>query len=260
MGAAADTWRATSGKSGLASGIPAGCCETRRRGNEGTMATVLIVDDDTRVVDALRARLSDVGHTVSTAHDAHSAITKARARLPDLVVVHLGLAPETGPTLSQLLACATPLRVVALADDRRQLERLGDGLESSDYVMRPYSVRELVARVRAALRHVGGTDDQVLRLGDLVIDRRHETLAVRGEPVALTATEFALLAHLGSHAGQVLTREQLLAALRRPIDDTRYERAIDAHVKNIRRKIEPDPRRPRYLLTAHGAGYELVED
>jgi DNA-binding response OmpR family regulator len=176
------------------------------------------------------------------------------------VVVQLGLAPESGPPLSQLLACDTPLRIVALADDRRQLERLGEGLESSDYVMRPYSVRELVARVRAALRHVGGTDDQLLRLGDLVIDRRHRTLTVRGEPVALTATELALLTHLGGSAGQVLTREQLLTALHRPVGRSRYERAIDAHVKNIRRKIEPDPRRPRYLLTAHGAGYQLAED
>ncbi|MDY7102633.1 MAG: response regulator transcription factor [Actinomycetota bacterium] len=224
------------------------------------MATVLIADDDVRVVDALFAHLSDLGHTVATAHDGPTAVARAQARLPDLAVIDLGLLGENGPTLADIVACSPELHFVALADDQRQLGRVGEGVDLVDFVVRPFSLRELVARVQAALRGLVLADDGLIRVGDVIIDSPARSVTVEDRVVSLTTTEYELIHQLARHAGRVLTREQLLASLQGRVADAGSTRAIDAHVKNIRRKIEPDPRRPRYLLTAHGAGYRFAED
>ncbi|MCA1844819.1 MAG: response regulator transcription factor, partial [Actinobacteria bacterium] len=139
------------------------------------------------------------------------------------------------------------------------------GLEigADDYLVKPFSPRELVARVRAVLRRVderemAGADEPIIR-GDLVVDPARRRVTVAGQPVDLTPTEFDLLAHIARQPGRVFTRAQLLTAIHGVAVES-YERAIDAHVKNLRRKVEPDPRHPRYVLTAHGIGYRFTDD
>jgi DNA-binding response OmpR family regulator len=136
---------------------------------------------------------------------------------------------------------------------------VGLELGADDYVTKPFSPRELEARVRAVLRRqAGSADAEVLRAGDLTLDLPRLRTTVAGRSVELTATEFQLLAALARQPGRVFTRSQLLDAIHGVAFDS-YERAIDAHVKNIRRKIEPDPRSPRYLLTVYGVGYRLAD-
>jgi len=132
-------------------------------------------------------------------------------------------------------------------------------LGADDYVTKPFSPRELTARIRAVLRrHSGNPEDEVIRAGDLLLDLPRMRASVDGRAVSLTATEFQLLATLARQPGRVFTRSQLLDAIHGLAFES-YERAIDAHVKNIRRKLEPNPRAPRYLLTVYGVGYRLAD-
>jgi len=149
----------------------------------------------------------------------------------------------------------------ALLKDIRGRDRIR-GLEigADDYITKPFSPRELVARVRAVLRRTNAARPagDLLRIGDLTLDLPRMNVGVRGKPVDLTATEFQLLRTLASHPGRIFTRTQLLDVLRGE-DGEPFDRAIDAHVKNIRRKIERDPRHPRYVLTVYGVGYKCAE-
>jgi two-component system alkaline phosphatase synthesis response regulator PhoP len=224
--------------------------------------TILVVDDEPQIAEIARDYLRLAGFDVLVAGDGVRALEAARGRHPDLVVLDLGLPGLDGLDVARALRRDSDVPIIMLTARVAEDDRLA-GLEigADDYVTKPFSPRELVARVRAVLRRSEGrhVDGDLLRVSGLVIDVARRTVRRGDEPIDLTPTEFQLLAALARHPGRVLTRSQLLDAAR-GTDAEAYDRAIDSHVKNIRRKLEPDPHAPRYLETVYGIGYRLVEE
>jgi two-component system, OmpR family, alkaline phosphatase synthesis response regulator PhoP len=188
------------------------------------------------------------------------ALVLATARHPDLVVLDLGLPRMDGLDVAKRLRAEAPVPIIMLTARVEESDRIrGFGVGADDYVTKPFSPRELVARVHAVLRRTTPRPDaKVLRVGDLTLDVPRMAVTRAGRALELTTTEFHLLATLAQHPGRIFTRSQLLDAVRGSDGDA-FDRAIDVHVKNIRRKIEPDPHRPRYLLTVYGVGYKCSE-
>jgi DNA-binding response OmpR family regulator len=224
--------------------------------------TVLVVDDEPQIVQLVRDYLEHGGFGVLVAGDGATALELARTRKPDLVVLDLGLPALDGLDVTRALRRDGTLPIIMLtARDDESDKLVGLELGADDYVVKPFSPKELVARVRAVLRRAEGlrTESDVVRVGDqVVLDLARMEATVGGRRVDLTPTEFQLLATLARQPGRVFTRAQLLDALHGVAFES-YERAIDAHVKNLRRKIEPQPRAPRYLLTAFGVGYRFAD-
>ena len=224
------------------------------------VARILVVDDEPKIVQLVRDYLERAGFAVSTARDGNEALMRAHSERPDLIVLDLGLPELDGLEVTRRLRRDSGVPIIMLTARHEETDKVvGLELGADDYVTKPFSPRELEARVRAVLRRQAGTADaDVLRAGDLTLDLPRLRTEVGGRSVSLTATEFQLLAALARQPGRVFTRAQLLDAIHGVAFDS-YERAIDAHVKNIRRKIEPDPRSPRYLLTVYGVGYRLTD-
>jgi len=226
------------------------------------VTTVLVVDDEPQIAEIATDYLRLAGFEVIVAGDGVRALELARGRRPDLVILDLGLPKLDGIDVARAIRRESDLPIIMLTARVQEDDRL-QGLEvgADDYVTKPFSPRELVARVRAVLRRSEGrhVDGDLLRVADLAIDVARMSVRRGDEPVDLTPTEFQLLAALARHPGRVLTRAQLLDAAR-GTDAEAYERAIDSHVKNIRRKLERDPHAPKYLETVYGIGYRLVEE
>ena len=225
------------------------------------MKTVLVVDDEPKIVEVVRDYLHDAGFSVTVAASGESALERARAVPPQLVVLDLGLPNMDGLDVARELRRHSTVPIIMLTARTDELDRvLGLELGADDYLIKPFSPRELVARVRAVLRRTEATgdEDRPIVVGDLAIDPGRRTVQVGERPVELTPTEFELLAHLARQPGRVFTRSQLLEVIHGVAVD-HYERAVDAHVKNIRRKLEPDARRPTHVVTVHGVGYRLTE-
>jgi DNA-binding response OmpR family regulator len=224
------------------------------------MDRILVVDDEPKIVRLVRDYLEHAGFAVTVARDGREALMRARTEPPDLVVLDLGLPELDGLDVTRTLRRDSNVPIIMLtARDDETDTVLGLELGADDYVTKPFSPRELVARVRAVLRrHEPSPGDEVLRAGDLTLDLGRLRASVGDRVVPLTATEFELLATLARQPGRVFTRSQLLDAIHGVAFES-YERAIDAHVKNIRRKLEADPRHPRHLLTVYGIGYRLAD-
>ena len=224
------------------------------------MALILVVDDEPKIVQLVRDYLERAGFAVSTARDGNEALMRTRSERPDLIVLDLGLPGLDGLEVTRRLRRDSGVPIIMLTARHEETDKVvGLELGADDYVTKPFSPRELEARVRAVLRrNTGQADHELLRAGDLTLDVPRLRSEVAGRAVSLTATEFQLLAALARQPGRVFTRSQLLDAIHGVAFES-YERAIDAHVKNIRRKIEPDPRTPRYLLTVYGVGYRLTD-
>ena len=224
------------------------------------MASILIVDDEPKILRLVADYLEAAGFAVVTARSGDEAVMRARTEAPDLVVLDLGLPGLDGLDVTRAIRRSGDLPIIMLTARDDETDRIiGLELGADDYVTKPFSPRELVARVRAVLRrHGGSADEAVLRAGDLVLDLPRMRVTRGSDQVELTATEFTLLAAMARQPGRVFTRSQLLDAIHGVAFEA-YERAIDAHVKNIRRKLEPQPRSPRHLLTVHGVGYRLAD-
>ena len=224
------------------------------------MATILVADDERKIVQLVRDYLETAGFTVVTAGDGPEALMRARTERPDLVVLDLGLPGLDGLDVTRQLRRDGDLPIIMLTARDDETDKLvGLELGADDYVTKPFSPRELVARVRAVLRrHERPAAADVLHAGALTLDVGRMRLEVDGRPVELTATEFSLLAAMARQPGRVFTRAQLLDAIHGVAFES-YERAIDAHVKNIRRKLETDAHAPRHLLTVYGVGYRLAD-
>lgn len=226
-----------------------------------THGQILVVEDDPRIAALVRDYLVDAGYDVTVAETAAEALTAARRRHPDLVVLDLGLPDQDGLDVARDLRRNDTVPIVMLTARTDELDRvLGLEVGADDYIVKPFSPREVVARVRAVLRRVDleHRPRDRMRVGEVVLDRAARTVTHRGRAIDLTPTEFDLLAALMDQPGRVFTRGQLLDAVHGVSFDA-YERTIDAHVKNLRRKLEPDPARPELLLTVHGVGYRYVD-
>ena len=225
------------------------------------MARILVVDDEPRITRLVRDYLENAGFAVTAAHDGAEALMRARTERPDLVVLDLGLPGLDGLDVTRSLRRDSGVPIIMLTARDDEADRIvGLELGADDYVTKPFSPRELVARVRAVLRRRDAAAEgaETLTAGDLILDVPRMRAEVGGRRVELTTTEFQLLTAMARQPGRVFTRSQLLDAIH-GIAFESYERAIDAHVKNIRRKIEPDPRAPRHLLTVYGVGYRLTD-
>jgi two-component system alkaline phosphatase synthesis response regulator PhoP len=226
--------------------------------------TILVVDDEPGIVQIARDYLDRAGFRVITAGDGASALRLARAERPSLLVLDLMLPGMDGLDVTRALRqdpATRKLPIIMLTARVEEADRLiGLELGADDYVTKPFSPRELVARVRAVLRR--SEDDAapsgLIHSGGLAIDLERRSVRRDGEPIELTATEFDLLAVLARAPGRPFTRAQLLELVY-DVSYTGYDRTVDAHIKNLRRKLEPDPHEPRYILTIYGVGYKFAE-
>ncbi|HEX7430560.1 MAG TPA: response regulator transcription factor [Candidatus Limnocylindrales bacterium] len=226
------------------------------------MRTVLIVDDEPRIAELARDYLEHAGFAVLTAADGPAALMTARTRKPDVIILDLGLPGMDGLDVARTLRRESSVPIVMLTARDDELDRvLGLEIGADDYVTKPFSPRELVARIRAILRRIDRQDEPGDRIetSGVSIDLARMRVEADGRTVDLTPTEFQLLVTLARQPGRIFTRSQLLDAIHGLAFES-YERAIDAHVKNLRRKLEPDPTRPRYVLTVYGVGYRFCEE
>jgi len=225
------------------------------------MKHILVVDDEPRIAEIARDYLERAGYAVTTAANGVDALSTARTRRPDLIVLDLGLPHLDGLDVTRALRKQSNVPIIMLTARVEESDKLiGLELGADDYMTKPFSPRELVARVRAVFRRIEAAAERgdVIHAGDVTLDRPRLRATVGQRRVALTSTEFELLATLAAQPGRVFTRAQLLDAIR-GVETESFDRAIDAHIKNLRRKVESDPRKPRYVLTVYGVGYRFAE-
>jgi DNA-binding response OmpR family regulator len=224
-------------------------------------ATILVVDDEPQLVRILRGYLEQAGYRVAAAHSGPDALAQFQTRRPDLVVLDLNLPGMDGFEVARAIRKQGETPIIMLTARVEETDRLiGLELGADDYVPKPFSPREVVARVRAVLRRSRAPREAVelIRAGDLEISVTRHTVSRSSQPVELTPTEFNLLVALAREPGRAFSRMQLLEAAQGDAY-AGYERTIDAHIKNLRAKIEPEPRQPRHILTVFGVGYKFAE-
>jgi two-component system alkaline phosphatase synthesis response regulator PhoP len=220
---------------------------------------ILVVDDEPKMVKLARDYLEKGGFRVVSAGDGSTAVAISRRDKPDLIVLDLNLPGMDGLDVCRAIRRDSDVPIIMLTARVEETDRLiGLELGADDYIVKPFSPRELVARVRAVLRRVKGglLQPGIIRAGDLQIDLQGHRVERGVEIIHLTPIEFNLLALLAEHPGQTFSRERLLEKLHGFAHDG-YDRSIDAHIKNLRRKLEPNPAEPIYILTVYGIGYQF---
>jgi DNA-binding response OmpR family regulator len=224
------------------------------------MPTVLIVEDDESMSVALHDGFVSEGYEVRLARDGEAGLREARREPPDLVVLDVMLPKRTGlDVCRELRRAGSRLPIIMLTARGQEIDKVvGLRAGADDYVTKPFGFMELVARAEAVLRRTGGqAPAEPVRFGDVEVDLRRHQAHRNGAPLELTAREFRLLAYFARHKGEVVSREQLLDAVWE-YRHTPLTRTVDMHVAKLRKKIEPDPHAPRFLLTVHGLGYKFT--
>jgi two-component system, OmpR family, alkaline phosphatase synthesis response regulator PhoP len=224
---------------------------------------ILVVDDEPKISQLVKDYLERAGYSVSVAQDGRTALSHARTDKPDLIVLDLGLPQMDGLDFTREFRKTSNAPIIMLTARSEESDKLiGLELGADDYITKPFSPKELVARTRVIFRRmdsIANSPAELIRAADLVLDKQRLKVSAEGRAVEeLTPTEFELLAALAAQPGRVFTRAQLLEAIH-GIAFESYERAIDAHIKNIRRKIEVKPGEPTYILTVYGVGYRFAE-
>jgi two-component system, OmpR family, alkaline phosphatase synthesis response regulator PhoP len=225
------------------------------------MKTVLVVEDELKIARLVRDYLHQAGFAVLEANDGLSALSLARSQKPDMIVLDLGLPEMDGLDVTRRLRETSSVPIIMLTARTEESDKIvGLELGADDYIVKPFSPKELVARIRAVLRRADATlgGGETVRAGSVTIDIPKMRVSVGDDEVELTATEFQLLLTLARHPGRIYSRAQLLDALH-GVSFESYERSVDAHIKNIRRKIEADARRPQLVLTVYGVGYKFAD-
>ena len=223
---------------------------------------ILLIEDEPAIADAVAYALQDAGFEVDAIGDGTEALEASRQRDYDLMILDLVLPGMSGLQVCRTVRSESDLPILMLTGREAELDRVV-GLETGadDYVTKPFSIAELVSRVRALLRRRAldlSRNSGVRVVGGLRLDANHHAATVEDRPLQLTPSEFRLLSLLATEPGRVFTRGQLLDAIHGEQSDA-FERAIDAHVKNLRRKLELDPRAPQYVLTVYGVGYKFAD-
>jgi two-component system alkaline phosphatase synthesis response regulator PhoP len=223
--------------------------------------TILVVDDEPHLVKVLRGYLEQAGFRVVTAHDGPLALAQHKHEKPDLILLDLNMPGMDGLEVARRLRATSNVPIIMVTARVEETDRLiGLELGADDYVTKPFSPREAVARVRAVLRRAEAQPalPDIIRAADIVIDLTRHTVTRAKTPIELTPTEFGLLAALAHEPGRAFTRLQLLEAAQGDAFEG-YERTLDAHIKNLRAKLEPNPKKPRYVLTVFGVGYKFAD-
>ena len=224
--------------------------------------TILVVDDDRKTVDLIRLYLEKDGYRVLTAYDGRQALDLSRRREPGLIILDLMLPRVDGLDVCRILRSESKVPIIMLTAKTTEEDKLiGLDLGADDYVTKPFSPREMVARVRAVLRRVHTEEDEgpgELTFGDMVVDFVRHEARIDGESIHLTPKEFRLLETMAKQPGRVFSRLELLEHAF-GFDYGGFERTVDVHVMNLRKKIEPDPAQPTYVHTVYGLGYKFEE-
>ena len=224
--------------------------------------TILVVDDEPKITQLAKDYLIDNGFKVLTSGDGAQALAMARHEKPDLIVLDLMLPGMDGLDVCRAIRKDSDVPIIMLTARAEEADQLiGLELGADDYITKPFSPRALVTRVRALLRRARGDllQGETLRSGNLELDLRRMEVRLRGEVVHLTRTEYSLLETMVKHEGQPLSREQLLEHLH-GVAFGGVDRSVDSHIKNLRKKIEPDPADPTYIHTVYGYGYKFLGD
>jgi DNA-binding response OmpR family regulator len=222
--------------------------------------TVLVVDDDVKTVELVKLYLNRDGYRVLAAYDGAGALRLARERRPDLIVLDLMLPGVDGLEVCRSLRSESDVPIIMLTARTTDEDKLtGLGLGADDYVSKPFSPRELAARVRTVIRRLPGERGPAeIKRGELVLNFLKQEVSVAGRPLNLTPVEFKLLGVLIREAGRVFSRAELVEKAL-GYDYRGFDRTIDVHILNLRRKLEPDPVHPKYIKTVYGAGYKFSE-
>jgi DNA-binding response OmpR family regulator len=224
---------------------------------------VLVVDDERKIVDIVKAYLERDGFSVTTAYNGRSALEEVRRNSPDIIILDLMLPEISGWDVCRSLRKESDVPVIMLtARDEATEKIVGLEIGADDYVTKPFDPKELVARVKAVLRRSENKvlHDKVVRVANLEINiEKRRVVAKSGDIIELTPFEFDLLKIMAEHPGRVYSRMQLLDKVQREAYEA-YERTVDTHIKNLRRKIEPNPEKPSYIITVYGVGYKIEGD
>lgn len=224
---------------------------------------ILVIDDERQILRALRTILSEKGYRITTASDGEEGLALAAASLPDIVILDLGLPDIDGIEVCRRLRDWTHIPIIVLSVRESELDKVAAlDAGADDYLVKPFGIEELLARIRVALRHaaqVHGSRKPLVKAGDVTIDLASYIVTRGGQEVKLTATEWALLAHLASNAGRVLTHHNLLGQVWGSPGSESVE-YLRVYMLQLRKKLEDDPRHPKFLLTEAGIGYRFMAD